>query len=33
MIIVYILIAILMFGLLIAVHEFGHFAAATAVGV
>ena len=33
MIIVYILIAILMFGLLIAVHEFGHFAAAKAVGV
>ena len=33
MIIVYILIAILMFGLLIAVHELGHFVAAKAVGV
>ncbi|MEG1857671.1 MAG: site-2 protease family protein [Pseudoflavonifractor sp.] len=30
---VYILIAILMFGLLIAVHEFGHFAAAKLMGV
>lgn len=33
MIIVYILIAILMFGLLIAVHEFGHFIAAKSLGV
>ncbi|MEG1720167.1 MAG: site-2 protease family protein [Pseudoflavonifractor sp.] len=33
MIVVYILIAILMFGLLIAVHEFGHFAAAKLMGV
>ena len=30
---VYILIAILMFGILIAVHEFGHFIAAKAMGV
>ena len=33
MIIVYILVAILMFGILIAVHEFGHFAAAKLLGV
>lgn len=33
MTIVYILIAILMFGILIAVHEFGHFIAAKAMGV
>ncbi len=33
MMIVYILIAILMFGLLIAVHEFGHFIAAKSLGV
>lgn len=30
---VYILIAILIFGVLIAVHEFGHFLAAKACGV
>ena len=33
MTIVYILIAVLMFGLLIAIHEFGHFIAAKALGV
>lgn len=33
MIIVYILIAVLMFGVLIAVHEFGHFVAAKLLGV
>lgn len=33
MIVVYILIAVLMFGMLIAVHEFGHFAAAKLLGV
>ena len=33
MTIVYILAAILMFGLLIAVHELGHFLAAKACGV
>lgn len=33
MIAVYILIAVLMFGILIAVHEFGHFAAAKLLGV
>lgn len=33
MMIVYILIAILMFGILIAVHEFGHFVAAKSLGV
>ena len=33
MTIVYILIAVLMFGLLIAVHEFGHFIAAKSLGV
>ena len=33
MIIVYILAAILIFGVLIAVHEFGHFAAAKLCGV
>lgn len=33
MIIVYILIAVLMFGMLIAVHEFGHFIAAKTLGV
>lgn len=33
MIIVYILIAILLFGILIAVHEFGHFIAAKSLGV
>lgn len=30
---VYLLVAILMFGILIAVHEFGHFATAKATGV
>lgn len=33
MIIVYILIAVLLFGILIAVHEFGHFIAAKSLGV
>lgn len=33
MVVVYILVAVLMFGILIAVHEFGHFIAAKSVGV
>ena len=33
MTIVYVLVAILIFGILIAIHEFGHFMAAKACGV